>query len=389
LTGVAATSSIMTVGDVTVGTVTLSAEASGEGVPVSLSTDLGALTLPASVTVAPGSQSSSFKIVVANEGPTGTGTITASAGGVNVSTTVSINAFVAIGSLSLSRSRVVAGESFTGTVGLVGTESAAAGVGGFKVDLAADNTAASVPASVTVPEGSSSVDFTVTTADVTAETTVTLRASSPSQSIGPKTTVTVVPSPVAAQPTILQLAVDQSLVGGETGTATVMLSTAAPANGVPISVGTTNILLSVPTSVIVPGGAREVSFSYSALPTCCFSAGNITVSAGGVSQAAEANVFARAVLSRIQVGSSVVGGSSATFAMLLQNGTLSPSNGLTITLTSDNAAVTLPATLAMAGHAGAVGGSLTTAPVANDTSVTLTATENGVSVQATVTVTAH
>src|SRR5918995_2000472 len=71
---------------------------------------------------------------------------------------------VSLSSLTVSPTDVVGPEQATGTV----TLSSAAPSGGFTVDLTSDNTAAAtVPPSVTVPAGSTSATFTVSTKEVT------------------------------------------------------------------------------------------------------------------------------------------------------------------------------------------------------------------------------
>ncbi len=70
----------------------------------------------------------------------------------------------ALSSLTVSPTDVVGPDPATGTV----TLSSAAPSGGFTVDLTSDNTAAAtVPPSVTVPAGSTSATFTVSTKEVT------------------------------------------------------------------------------------------------------------------------------------------------------------------------------------------------------------------------------
>ncbi|HEV3468848.1 MAG TPA: hypothetical protein VG148_05975 [Pyrinomonadaceae bacterium] len=79
----------------------------------------------------------------------------------------------ALSSVALSPTSVVGGNSSQGTVRLT----AAAPSGGAVVALSSSNAAAAVPASVTVPAGSASATFTVTTRAVTANTTATITAS--------------------------------------------------------------------------------------------------------------------------------------------------------------------------------------------------------------------
>ena len=76
--------------------------------------------------------------------------------------------------LTISPSSVVGGNSATGTV----TLTAPAQSGGFTVQLSSSNSSvASVPSSVTVPQGQTSTNFTITTYQVSSTTTVTITAS--------------------------------------------------------------------------------------------------------------------------------------------------------------------------------------------------------------------
>ena len=80
----------------------------------------------------------------------------------------------ALSSLSLSPTGVTGGNSSTGTV----TLTSAAPAGGASVALSSSNTAAAtVPASVTVPAGSTSATFTVSTSSVSSNTSSTISAS--------------------------------------------------------------------------------------------------------------------------------------------------------------------------------------------------------------------
>src|SRR5256886_3874219 len=75
-------------------------------------------------------------------------------------------------SLALNPTTVTGGGNSTGTVTLNGPAPA----GGASVTLSSNNTAATVPGSVTVPAGATSTTFTVTTSTVAASTPVTISA---------------------------------------------------------------------------------------------------------------------------------------------------------------------------------------------------------------------
>jgi hypothetical protein len=92
----------------------------------------------------------------------GTATITAALnGGSRQSPMLTVTNSVAISSIALSASSIVGGNPVTGTVGLT----AAAPAGGAVVSLSSTD-AATVPASVTVPGGSVSATFGITTRTV-------------------------------------------------------------------------------------------------------------------------------------------------------------------------------------------------------------------------------
>jgi hypothetical protein len=166
----------VTGGNPSQGTVNLSSPAPAGGRVVSLSSsDTTVATVPASVTVPAGAASATFTVttkVVSGEGRWSI--ISASAGGITRTQTINVNPpppGPTLSALTVNPTSVTGGNSSTGTVTLSGTVSACCAI----VTLASGNAAvATVPASVTVPVGSSSAQFTVTTSSVTASTSVTI-----------------------------------------------------------------------------------------------------------------------------------------------------------------------------------------------------------------------
>ena len=157
------------------GTVALDSPAPAGGLAVSLSSNLpGSASVPASVTVPAGAISASFTVTTFPVDNT-TAQLTATLGSTTLFAALSITraaASATLTSLTLSPTSVVGGSSSTGTVRL----SAAAPSGGAIVSLSDNSAAASVPSSVTVPAGSTSRTFTVTTSAVASATAVTLTA---------------------------------------------------------------------------------------------------------------------------------------------------------------------------------------------------------------------
>ena len=136
-----------------------------------------------------------FNVVVPNVASSDAVPLTFTLGGVAGTQTLYIavqNGALAtqVQSLTLSASSVTAGGSVLGTVLLT----ASAPAGGAVVLLSSNSTAASVPATVTVPAGSTSATFTVSTTTVGANQTATLTASYSGSSAQATLTVTP-PSP--------------------------------------------------------------------------------------------------------------------------------------------------------------------------------------------------
>lgn len=149
------TPSIVYGGTASTGTVTLNAPAPAGGLTITLSDNSGKATTPASVTIPEGDTSAMFEVTtVPTSGSQLAVTVSGAAEGVTKTARLYINQpFVT--AVSFSPEVIVGGSSTTGTV----TLNAPAPAGGFSVSLASDSGSATVPASVVVPAGETSVTF--------------------------------------------------------------------------------------------------------------------------------------------------------------------------------------------------------------------------------------
>jgi len=128
---------------------------------------------------------------------------------------------LSLSSLTLSPASVIGGAQFsTGTVTLSGPAPAS----GAQVLLSSNNSAASVPSSVTVAAGAPSATFPVSTRAVAASIPVIISASYGGLTL--KATLTVNPAPVA--PSITAQPVSQTVTTGQTATFSVTASGTAP-----------------------------------------------------------------------------------------------------------------------------------------------------------------
>ncbi len=164
-------------GSGSVGTVALTSGAPTGGAVVALSSsNAGVASVPATVTVPSGAAAASLPVSTLPVASSATVTITAAHGGVTRTTTLAVDPVpppAGLSSVALSPATVAGGSPAQATVTLTG----AAPAGGIVVALSsAAGAVASVPASVTVPAGSTSAPFPVATSAVAASTSVAISA---------------------------------------------------------------------------------------------------------------------------------------------------------------------------------------------------------------------
>jgi hypothetical protein len=164
-----------------------------------------------------------------------------------------------VDALTLATSRTAGGNLVTATV----TLNAAAGSGGAVIALESDNLAvATVPASVTVSEGNTTATFDIDTDAVTQPADVTIRATY--SGVIRTARLTVVPTEATVSLESLSLSTNLKQYGG-TVTATVTLSSAAPAGGIVVALsGSRAGVATFPASVTVPEGATAATFTITA-----------------------------------------------------------------------------------------------------------------------------
>ena len=253
------------------------------GAIVSLSSNnISAATVPTSVTVASGATSATFTVTTMSVSGSTAVTVSGIYRGITRTAilTVTPPAAVLI-SLQVNPSSVVGGSPSTGTVTLSG----ASPPGGAVVSLSSDNSsAASVPSSVTVSAGASSVTFPVTTSPVSGSTAVTISAVYGGVTRSASLTVNL--------PSLSSLSLNPStVVGGNGSTGTVTMSGPAPVGGVVVSLSSDNpSAANVPASVTVAGGATSATFAVNTSPVSVSTAVTISSLYGGLTRPANLTI---------------------------------------------------------------------------------------------------
>ena len=233
-----------------------------------------------------------------------------------------------LSSIGVSPSNVPAGTSSTGTI----TLSAAAPADGATVTLTSSNTnATTVPASVAVPAGATSVSFQVTSKPVTAPTPVTISGSYG----GVAKTAVLTVSPAAG--TLSGITVSpNTVVGPAPATGTITLSAAAPAGGVTVTSTSSNTnAATVPATVNVAAGASAATFTIATKTVAAATPVTIGASYSGVTKSVV--LTGSAPLNSVNLAPAQVIGSMSSTATVKLN-SAAPAGGALIALTSSNTA---------------------------------------------------
>lgn len=190
ITGFYPSADVIVGGNAATATVTLASAAPTGGYTVGLASNTAGVSVPATVPVAAGKTSASFSL---NSTPVTTAaqvTLTATLGTETENTIVTVIP-PSVSLVRVAPSPVVGGVSTKVAVYLNGKAPA----GGFAVSVSSNSSAATVPATITVPAGATAANATVTTSAVTAATTVVVTAQTGSTTV--ETTMIVNPLPIA------------------------------------------------------------------------------------------------------------------------------------------------------------------------------------------------
>ena len=379
LTGIALNPTVNVVGQTSQLTVTLDGKAATGGVDVAVTSSAttvmvnpgatpGTVTVPAgqtSVTIATPVTTSTAVNPITVDTPV---TLTAVLGAATKTATLTVRPLISTVSISPNQAKGGTTPSPVGTV----TLNQAAPAGGTTIALTSSDSSAAVPASITIPAGATTGTFTVTTTAVANDTTAVISATN---QFATRTTTFVTQAPALSG---LSLALNSILVGSTT-TGTVVLDSPAPTGGTVVTLASSNTsVITVPATVTVAAGATSATFT--ATSQVILAAGNATITATAGSISRTANITVAPLLAAISVSQAQArGGATPAPTALITLNQPAPTGGVTVALTSSNgAAITVPATAAIAAGASSATVTLTTHAVSAVTPVTLTATLSGV-----------
>jgi hypothetical protein len=254
------------------------------GAVVTLSSNSPAVTVPASVTASPGFQWVLVPVTTSAVLVSTPVTITATWLGSTVQTVLNVLPPLPPVSLSLSPATVLGGSGTSIASVLLSTFSP----GDDTLQVTSSNPAvATVPATVVVPLGSTTGNFSISTSAVTTSTPVTISVSGGGKTVS--AVLTVAPAQQVALSTLTLS--PSSLVGGAGSVGTVTLASAAPSGGALVTLSSSNTSAArVPATITVPPGATSATFAITTSAVTVAATATITATGGGVTRTAALTV---------------------------------------------------------------------------------------------------
>jgi sugar lactone lactonase YvrE len=276
--GVSILPAVVLGGKPAVGTITLTGVAPKTGLVVTLSDDINAASVPATVAIKAGAKVGTFTVTTAAVSQAVTGKVTAKLFDSEASGALTVRS-TGPALVKIAPVAVAGGKSAIGTLTL--TEAAPAG--GLTVQLSSNTASVTVPASVVVPAGKTAAVFTAQTSGVTKTTIGTITATV--NGLSASGTLTVLGTPLATftlAPTAIsggQAVLGQVTIAAASGADTVIdLASALPST------------VQVPTTVTIPAGKKSATFTATTTKVIKAVSVKVTASSGGIVKSVSLNV---------------------------------------------------------------------------------------------------
>ncbi|HEY3780646.1 MAG TPA: choice-of-anchor tandem repeat GloVer-containing protein [Fimbriimonadaceae bacterium] len=350
----------------------LNGQAGSAGSAVKLTSSSTAATVPATITVSQGTTDANVAVhTVPVSSPTLV-TFTATFGAATLQATLTVNP-AALTGIKVAPTSVQGGNNSALAVYLNGL----AGSAGDVVKLSSNSSAATVPSTITVSQGTTDANVVVHTAAVSSPTLVTFTATFGSATL--HSTLTVTPATLS----VLKLA-QAAVVGGDPTSLAVYLTGPAGPVGTAVGLSSSSSAAVVAASVSVPASGEAASVTVHTLAVSSATPVTLTATLGSATAHITLTVNPAALVSVKLVPTTVVGGNNAAFAVYL-NGPAGP-GGTVVTLTSSSSNATLPSSVTVPQGATAANVQVRTLAVISAKQVTLTAKLGSATVQTTLTI---
>ena len=279
-------------------------------------------------------------------------------------------------SFAINPTSVTSGASTTGDCKLT----TAAFTLNNQVAVTDNSTAVVTPSTVTVPAGAPNVFFPIDTLKVAANATRTVTVTYNGTSKTASVTL------LAAAAALSHVTLSPNLMpGGSASTGTVHLDRAAPAGGASVALADGSSAITVPASVLVPAGQLTANFAVQTSAVAQTAYRSITASYAGVTRSVAITLTPAPALASLTLSpTTVVGGQSTTGTVRM---TVTARTALTVALSDNTSAITPPPSLSIPVGYDNGKAVIQTSPVSSTYVRTVTATYNGVSKSANLTLT--
>lgn len=310
-----------------------------------------------------------------------------------------VSASAALSSVSLSPATVQGGGTVSATVALTAPAPAAGAV----VSLTSSNTAAvTVPATLTVSAGATSAATpSVATSAVSSNTTSVISATYNGVTRSATMTVTAAPAeppPPAPSATLATVSISPASVqGGSSASTTVTLTAPAPSGGAVVAFSSSNPVATVPSTMTVPAGvnSRVVVEFVSTSPVTSTTTSVVSATYNGVTRTATVTVTPPpppqpgGALDSLTLSPATVQTGTVSTSATLAFTALTPTGGATVSLASNNTSIaTVPGTVTVPANS-STGAFPVTINASAVGTATISATYNGVTRSAVLTVTSQ
>ena len=356
-------------------TISLNGTAPAGGFPIPLSSNNTNLTVPSSVTVAAGQTSNSFTATSAQVGANQSAIVTASAGGVNRTNTISLVAAAQLSSLACAPATLGSNAASTCTVTLNKAATSAS-----TVALSSNNASLTVPPSVVVASSQSSATFTAASGTVSSSQNAIVTATLSGQT--QQATISLTPATQLSGMTCAPGTV--SSPGAAICSVTL---TAAASNTVTVALQSNNTSVIVPSGVNIGAGLSSTTFSASVASVVSNQTAMLSATLNGVSRtfALTAAGTAPAQLSSLSCSPSTLASNALSTCTATLNS--AATSTLVVSLVSGNGLLSVPSTVSIISGQTSATFAATSATISSSQSATVTATMSGLSQQANISLT--
>jgi uncharacterized protein (TIGR03437 family) len=332
--------------------ITLSNAAVSPGATVAITTT-GSLTAPSTVMIPAGSNTGAAVVTAGQFAADQSATVSAALNGSVRTATIPLDAPALVSSLQCAPAALSSNASATCAV----TLSKAAGNGGVSLSISgAIPNVLSVPESVIVPAGAAGASFAATTATVPSDQTATVTASLAGSSKTATLSLSGPPLISVFQCTPATLAPNSSAV------CTVILSKAAPAAGVDVTISGGIPTVTVPASVTISPNATTGTFTAATGAVAAPQNVTLTAAYGASSATTSLSVTSGTAVILTSLVCSPVSVKPASSGSCVVNLSAAASSETVVALRSSNAGVQLPASVTVAAGAGSAPFTFVTSP---------------------------